>query len=81
MGPSPLPVADSASGPLTLAAPYSLTQVLSITAADATGVSVNASFNVVPVPEPGIASLIGLALATLTLPYLREKRNGSKAVS
>jgi hypothetical protein len=60
IGPVGLPVTTSATGSLTLGAPYSLTEVVSINTAGATSGSLDASFNVVA--EPSTFALVGVGL-------------------
>jgi hypothetical protein len=62
IGPVALPASVTGSGSLSLPAPYSLTQVLTFTTTGATGLSADASFNVVP--EPGVLALglLGIGL-------------------
>jgi PEP-CTERM motif len=66
-GTNALPLVTSASGALTLSSPFSLSQVVQLTASGATSVSVDASLSVVPEPSTatltflGLVSLVGLA--------------------
>jgi hypothetical protein len=66
-------VGGSASGPLALGAPFSLTQVEQIVATGPTFFNTDASLAVVP--EPSTLGLAALGLATMTLRGLR-RRNG-----
>jgi len=69
----PIPLVANASGPLTLANPYSLTQVVKLTSFGASSDSMDASFNVTPVPEPGMFALPGLGLALWAARSARRK--------
>jgi hypothetical protein len=62
-GTAPLPTTVSGTGALNLAAPYSLTQVVTFVTSGETGFSSDISFNVIPVPEPGMMGLAALGLA------------------
>jgi len=60
-----LPVLASAAGPLNWNAPFSLTEVVTLQARGASNIGLDASFNVVPTPEPAPLTLatLGCALA------------------
>ena len=66
-GTNALPLVTSASGALMLSSPFSLSQVVQLTASGATSVSVDASLSAVPEPSTvaltflGLVSLVGLA--------------------
>lgn len=64
MPPTPLSfLYQTTSGPLnTLNAPFSLTEVATITTTGSSLVNLDASFNVTPTPEPSIAALGALGL-------------------
>ncbi len=72
-GTSPLPTSATGLGPLTLGAPFSLTQIVQLQATGATGISANASFNVT-VPEPGVVGLGALGLFVLASRKLRPRK-------
>ncbi len=74
-GTTSLPVATSSSGPLALASPFSLSQVVKLTASGASAVSVDASLNVTPIPEPSTAALTFLALAFLAVGFAHRRRS------
>jgi len=63
-----LPVLASASGALNWNTPFSLTEVVTLQAHGASNIGVDASFNVVPAPEPAPLTLaaLGCALAAAT---------------
>jgi hypothetical protein len=72
-GTTALPTTATGSGPLTLPAPFSLTQVETLVASGSTFLNTDASFQVVP--EPGVMGLAVLGLATtLMLGRLRRSR-------
>ncbi|HVM51202.1 MAG TPA: PEP-CTERM sorting domain-containing protein [Candidatus Acidoferrum sp.] len=64
---TPLPVAGSDVGGLALGAPFSLTEVETLIASGATTLTTDASFQVVPVPEPGVLGSLALGLIVLAL--------------
>jgi len=72
-GTIPLPVVTSNSGSLTLGAPFSLTEVVQLTASGADSLSVDASLSVIP--EPSTAALTFLGLTFLVLGLSRHKRS------
>jgi hypothetical protein len=74
-GTTPLPVATSSSGALALASPFSLSQVVKLTASGASAVSVDASLNVTPIPEPSTAALTFVALAFLAVGFAHRRRS------
>jgi len=74
-GTTPLPVLASNSGPLALGAPFSLTEVVQLTASGASALSVDSSLNVTPIPEPSSAGLTFLGLAFLVAGLARRKRS------
>jgi hypothetical protein len=75
MGPSPLSSLFQAStGPLTLNAPYTLTENTTVTSFGASIVNVDASFNVTPVPEPGLPVLSAMGFAGWLLFRVRNRR-------
>jgi|ERR1017187_796648 hypothetical protein len=75
----PLPVLTSNSGPLALSTPFSLSEVVQLTASGASAVSVDASLNVTPIPEPGTAGLTFLGLTLLVAGLARCKRSPHSA--
>ena len=72
-GTLPFPIGATASGALSLGAPFSLTQVEQIVASGPTFVNSDATFTVIPEPSP--LGLAAFGLATSTLMRLR-RRNG-----
>lgn len=72
-GTSPLPVIVTSSGVFNLPEPYSLTQLVELTATGATSFNVDASFNVTSVPEPSCAALTVLALAAVGVARRRRQ--------
>jgi len=69
----PIPLVATASGPLALGTPYSLTQVVKLTAFGASSDSMDASFNVTSVPEPGVLAIPALSLAFFAVKSARRK--------
>jgi hypothetical protein len=68
------PLAENASGPLSLAAPFSLTEYAQVSAGGATVVNLDASFNFTAVPEPGVSALGALACGGWVLFRVRNRR-------
>jgi hypothetical protein len=66
-GTIPLPLLTSSSGALALSSPFSLSEVVKLTASGPSAVSVDSSFNVIPIPEPSSAGLTFLGLAFLVV--------------
>ena len=64
-GTTALPTSANGSGPLVLAAPFSLTQVETFNAAGATSLTSEGSFQVIP--EPGVMGLAAFGVAVLAL--------------
>ncbi|HXI72566.1 MAG TPA: PEP-CTERM sorting domain-containing protein [Verrucomicrobiae bacterium] len=74
IGPNPLSTLQSSTGGFSLPQPLSFTQVITLTAAQASNFSIDASFNVIAVPEPSSLVLAGLGgAAVLTL--FRRRNN------
>jgi hypothetical protein len=69
-----LPTSATGSGPLGLPTPFSLTQVETLIASGATTLDSDASFQVVPVPEPTGIALAGLGLAACVLGRFQRSR-------
>jgi hypothetical protein len=61
-GTIPLPVLTSNSGALAFSSPFSLSQVVQLTASGASSVSVDASLSVIPEPSTVTLTFLGLAL-------------------
>jgi hypothetical protein len=74
-GTIPLPVLISNSGTLPSSSLYSLSQVVQLTASGASAVSVDASLNVTPIPEPSSAGLTFLGLAFLVVGLARRRHS------
>jgi len=74
-GTVPLPILTSNSGPLGFSTPFSLSQVVQLTASGASAVSVDASLNVTSVPEPSSVALTSLGLAFLVTGFARRRRS------
>lgn len=72
-GTNSLPILASASGPVNLSTPFSLSQVVQLTASGASSVSVDASLNVVP--EPSTVALTFLGLASLVGGLAHRRRS------
>jgi hypothetical protein len=68
------PLIESSSGPLTLPAPFSLTEVLSVSAGGGSVISVDGSFTLAPVPEPGIPALGALGVGGWIWFRMRNRR-------
>jgi hypothetical protein len=73
-GTLPLPISASDSGLLDLPAPFSLTEVETLIASGPTTLTADASYQVVPVPEPGVIGVAVLGFAALTLGWPRRSR-------
>jgi PEP-CTERM motif len=71
-GTNSLPVVASASGPLTFASSFSLSQVVQLTASGASAVSVDASLNVIPEPSSAALAFLGLGLLIVGLAHRRH---------
>jgi hypothetical protein len=72
-GTNSLPILTSNSGPLALSSPFSLTEVVQLTASGASAVSVDASLSVIP--EPSTTTLTFLGLAFLVVGLARRRRS------
>jgi hypothetical protein len=73
IAPTPMPLFSTDSGLLLLPAPFSLTQVITFSAAGATGFSADGSFSFTPVPEPSLIGLGSLGLIALSSRLFRRK--------
>ena len=73
-GTTALPTSVSVFGPLTLPTLYSLTQVAQYDAAGPPLIQSDASFSVLPVPEPGVLGLGALSLAVFALGRPRHSK-------
>jgi hypothetical protein len=78
-GTNSLPIVTSTSGALGLSTPFSLSQVVQLTASGASSVSVDASLNVTPIPEPSsvVLAFLGLALLVWLAHCHRSLRDAS----
>jgi hypothetical protein len=74
-GTVPLPILTSNSGSLAFTTPFSLSQVVQLTASGASAVSVDASLNVSSVPEPSSVALTFLGLAFLVAGLAHRRRS------
>jgi len=74
-GTVPLPILASNSGSLAFVTPFSLSQVVQLTASGASAVSVDASLNVSSVPEPSSVALTFLGLAFLVMGLAHRRRS------
>jgi hypothetical protein len=73
--PAPLsPLAETGSGTLNLAAPFSMTQTVEINAGGPTAANLDASFNFTPAPEPGVSALGALGFGGWLLFRMRNRR-------
>jgi hypothetical protein len=73
-GTNSLPVLTSNSAPLVLSAPFSLSEVVQLTASGASAVSIDASLNVTPIPEPSTVVTTFLGLTFLVAGLARRRR-------
>jgi len=71
-GTNSLPISTSTSGAENLTTPFSLTEVVQLTASGASAVSVDASLNVIPEPSSAALTFLGLALFVVGLAYRRR---------
>src|ERR1017187_9637721 len=65
----PLPVLTSNSGPLALSTPFSLSEVVPLTASGASAVSIDASLSVIPEPSTAAFTFLGLTLLVAGLAH------------
>ncbi len=72
-GTVPLPILTSNPGSLAFTTPFSLSEVVQLTASGATSVSVDASLNVIP--EPSSMALMFLGLVFLVTRLARRRRS------
>lgn len=77
-GSNSLPIVTTASGALALSSPFSLSQVVQLTASGPSAVSVDASFSIIP--EPSTVALVFLGLTGLVAALARRRRS-SRCVS
>lgn len=73
LGTTAFPTSETASGPLTLSAPFALTQIVTFTASGATTISSDASLNVT-VPEPGVLGFGALGMIVCALARLQRRQ-------
>jgi PEP-CTERM motif-containing protein len=71
-GTNSLPISTSTSGALALSSPFSLSQVVQLTASGASAVSVDASLNVIPEPSTAALMFVGLAVFVAGLVHRRR---------
>jgi|ERR1017187_8378843 hypothetical protein len=78
-GTIPLPVLTTNSGLLSLGSLFSLSEVVQINASGASAVSVDASLNVSPIPEPSSVefTFLGLAFLVVGLAHRRRSLHGA----
>ena len=74
-GTIPLPVLTTNSGLLSLGSLFSLSEVVQINASGASAVSVDASLNVSPIPEPSSVEFTFLGLAFLVVGLVHRRRS------
>jgi hypothetical protein len=76
-GTNSLPISTSIPGTENLTTPFSLTQVVQLTASGASAVSVDASMNVIPEPSSVTLAFLGLALLFVGSAYRRRSLHRS----
>ena len=74
-GTIPLPLMTGNAGTLPSSSAFSLSEVVILTASGASAVSVDASLNVTPIPEPSSAGLTFLGLAILVMGLARRRQS------